>query len=243
MSSPEVRRHEQATLPRVVEALRRWLTAVSTAVLFPTVRFLGLPDPVAVYSKMQLWEREVTDLRPELETAARIGWSQVFGQPTFSSTSSHVLAALNGSHGFLMQLPSEVNGMVVRQINDGLSAGLSREKISGSVEQLLTMTGNDTFRNRARLITGTEITRAANAGALAAAIDAQNTLGPILKRWNDTGDDQVRQSHDLADDTEIPVMQPFVVGGFPLMYPGDPSGPPWEVIACRCSLSFRRVNG
>jgi hypothetical protein len=243
MSSPEVRRHEQATLPRVVSALQRWLGAVAGAVLSPTVRFLGLPDAVAVYSQMQLWESEIAGLRPELETAARIGWSEAFGQPTFSSTSSHVLEALNGSHDFLMQLPNEVNGMVIREISDGLSAGMSRQEIVDSVERLLMMTGNNTFRNRAQVITGTEITRAANAGALAAAIDAQSTLGPILKRWNDTGDDQVRQSHDLADDTEIPVMQPFVVGGFPLMYPGDPTGPPWEVIACRCGLSFRRVNG
>jgi hypothetical protein len=40
----------------------------------------------------------------------------------------------------------------------------------------------------------------------------------------------------------IPIEKAFRVGGYDLMYPGDPNGPAQEVINCRC-FTFAVVSG
>jgi uncharacterized protein with gpF-like domain len=44
----------------------------------------------------------------------------------------------------------------------------------------------------------------------------------------------VRQTHLIADGQVRRIDEPFVVGSARLMYPGDESGPPEEVINCHC---------
>ncbi len=43
-----------------------------------------------------------------------------------------------------------------------------------------------------------------------------------------------RETHEAAEGQRVPVGSPFIVGGFELRFPGDPLGPPQEVIQCRC---------
>lgn len=52
---------------------------------------------------------------------------------------------------------------------------------------------------------------------------------------NSTIDSRTRPSHVLADGQRVGLTEPFIVGGAPLMFPGDPSGPAGEVISCRCT--------
>src|SRR5262245_38647961 len=49
-------------------------------------------------------------------------------------------------------------------------------------------------------------------------------------------DDRVRTLHRPLDGQIQPAGQPFMVGGFPLSYPGQPVGPPEVWINCRCRL-------
>lgn len=51
---------------------------------------------------------------------------------------------------------------------------------------------------------------------------------------NSTDDTRTRPTHRVAEGQRVPVGQPFIVGGFPMMFPGDPLGPPQERINCRC---------
>lgn len=53
---------------------------------------------------------------------------------------------------------------------------------------------------------------------------------------NSTTDDRVRDSHWVAHMQVQPLAEKFKVGGHLLDHPGDPDGPGWEVINCRCSL-------
>lgn len=53
---------------------------------------------------------------------------------------------------------------------------------------------------------------------------------------NSTTDDRVRPSHWVAHMQVQALSDKFKVGGHLLDHPGDPDGPGWEVINCRCSL-------
>ncbi len=53
---------------------------------------------------------------------------------------------------------------------------------------------------------------------------------------NSTDDSRTRPTHHAAEGQRVPVGAPFVVGGFELRFPGDPSGPANDVINCRCTM-------
>lgn len=90
----------------------------------------------------------------------------------------------------------------------------------------------------ARRIARTEVIGALNGGTLSGAQAWQDESGESqVKTWIATDDARVRETHDAADQQQQPLNEPFTVGGFPLMFPGDPSGPPQEVIQCRCAVA------
>lgn len=53
------------------------------------------------------------------------------------------------------------------------------------------------------------------------------------KKWVSSGLSNMRDSHAEMDGEIVPVDEPFSNG---LMYPGDPDGPPEEVINCACTM-------
>lgn len=242
MSSPRIRAEEDRILPRILGALTRWLGSAAEAVRRPVLRFGGLPNPTGVYSTAGQWATEVRGFRGDFEAAARIGWSEAFGRETFSSTDVHVLRALDATENLLVAIPNEVHDMIRDEIARGLSQGLNQADIASRVDLILNVTGSERWPSRAQRVVTTEVTRAANAGALAAAFQAERNLGVLLKTWNDSHDDLVRETHQIANRTELVLSDPFIVGGFPMMYPADPTGPAWETVNCRCDLSFRRMS-
>lgn len=54
------------------------------------------------------------------------------------------------------------------------------------------------------------------------------------KMWVARHDKRVRSTHSDADGQVVPVGEPFLVGGYAMMHPGDRSAPPGETINCRC---------
>lgn len=79
---------------------------------------------------------------------------------------------------------------------------------------------------------------ALNAGrhdAFAAAAEEEPDL-ELERLWLATDDSRTRTTHRTSDGQRTPIGQPFTVGGFELRFPGDPSGPPQEVIQCRCTM-------
>jgi len=72
-----------------------------------------------------------------------------------------------------------------------------------------------------------------------AALDSAAAKRPgARKRWLTEKDERVRRTHNLVDGDTLPVNVPFLVGGYPMMHPGDPLGPPDEVLNCRCDLEI-----
>lgn len=118
---------------------------------------------------------------------------------------------------------------VAAEIQEGIRLGESMETIALRIQRTA---GNAEWR--ARRIARTEMNRAANNASLAemlfSGLDG-------TKRWDANEDNRTRPTHHEADGQSVPLAETFDVGGFPLLYPGDPTGPPQETINCRCDLT------
>lgn len=97
---------------------------------------------------------------------------------------------------------------------------------------------------RARRIARTETIGTLNSGTVEAAETlAEATEIELNKRWLATSDYRTRPSHVAADEQVVPISEPFTVGGYPLKFPGDPSGPAGETIQCRCTVLIEEPDG
>lgn len=66
----------------------------------------------------------------------------------------------------------------------------------------------------------------------------------VRRVWRTMRDEKVRPSHRRAFGQKRSATKPFLVGGAPLMYPGDLTGPVEETANCRCwvEIEIRDVN-
>lgn len=89
----------------------------------------------------------------------------------------------------------------------------------------------------------TAVTGAQNAGRQDGYVAAERMGIKIRRRWTATKDGKTRHDHGMADGQLRDVDEPFNVGGYKLMFPGDPSGPPHEIYNCRCTIDTREKEG
>lgn len=112
---------------------------------------------------------------------------------------------------------------------------------------------------RSTLIARTEMTSLVNGAALAVG----RIVDEALTEARDDGEEDVQdfagyhkrwltapgahfprhEDYDGLDGQTVPLDAPFDVGGVPLMYPGDPDGPPEEVCNCRCTIVLVDASG
>lgn len=95
---------------------------------------------------------------------------------------------------------------------------------------------------RANVIARTEVISASNAGSLQQVMITGLTG---TKEWLATNDERTRCTHRAAGGQTAALDGTFTLGGnacgeaaASLQFPGDPTGPPGEVIQCRCSMAF-----
>lgn len=86
---------------------------------------------------------------------------------------------------------------------------------------------------RAVTITRTMSTAAANGGKMEGWKQSEMVTG---KKWRSAGGNRTRKTHKKANKQVQPLDKPFIVGKSKLMFPGDPSGRPEEIIQCRCTM-------
>lgn len=58
--------------------------------------------------------------------------------------------------------------------------------------------------------------------------------GFTRRRWVTRKDDKVRETHAHAEGQTVTMEESFIVGGYPVRYPGDRQAPPEISINCRC---------
>lgn len=65
--------------------------------------------------------------------------------------------------------------------------------------------------------------------------------GATTKTWNTERDKRVRGTHRDADRQTVPIIEPFIVGGYEMMIPLDDSlgAPDDEIVNCRCHATYR----
>ena len=127
----------------------------------------------------------------------------------------------------------QIGATTRRQIIAAIAAGEAEgEGIAAIAKRVLDKTSGTIGRSRALVIARTEVHTASQA----AAQEAQDALDlPRAKReWIAAQDLRTRDSHVQADGQIRDQGKPFDVGAAKLDHPGDPKGPPGEVIACRC---------
>ena len=129
---------------------------------------------------------------------------------------------------------SEVNMTTRRQIEEkiteGIAAGRSTDAIAADIEKVYAKA----IKTRSRLIANNTVVYGVNEGQRIGAI----TAGYRYKVWLSMEDEKVRPTHVGADGQARPISEPFLVGGYRMMHPGDQSASITETANCRCTMLF-----
>jgi len=97
--------------------------------------------------------------------------------------------------------------------------------------KIVERTGGDIGKARAIRIARTE-THGASERATFEMMRKQNL--PYDKEWVAVEDARTRLAHRLADGQTVATNEPFIVGGEAMMFCGDPSASPRNLVNCRC---------
>src|SRR5690625_2994305 len=123
--------------------------------------------------------------------------------------------------------------MLTRQLREQLTQGIIQGKSYRNVAKRI-KERMDVGASKALTIARTENHRIRQTASQNAREEAQEA-GLILKKmWVSSHGDRTREAHEDADGQIVDIDQPFEVDGEELMFPGDPSGSPENVINCRC---------
>lgn len=215
-------------------ALSEWLVALERQLL----RSGASIDLAAVWSLEPSW-REAVELilNGEIWQAITLAFRKLLGPDYPVEQRPAVNRYLTEVRNRLVRVPEEVYSVVAGQVAAGANFGESISEIRDRVDDVLSTTGSERWPNRATVIARTETIGALNAGKMEAyriiAEDDPDTSYEVM--WLATDDRRTRKTHDQADGQRVPIGSPFIVGGFLLAFPGDPFGPPQEVIQCRCT--------
>jgi hypothetical protein len=230
----EAARVERDIRAAVWAALSEWLVQTARRVL----RGDRPPDLDAIWARVPAW-REAVELilSGEVWKALALAFEKLLGRGFAWDSRPAMARYLAEVRNRLVRVPDEVYDLVAGQITQGANLGESIPELSARVDNVLSTTGSERWPTRATVIARTETIGALNASrADAFAAVAEETGEELEMVWLATDDRRTRPTHDAADGQRVPVGGRFIVGGFPLAFPGDPTGPPQEVIQCRCTM-------
>lgn len=131
---------------------------------------------------------------------------------------------------------------ITKYVTSGILRGLSPGEIAKELMDSITGMNRDSAVRAAR----TGITAAQNAGRLDSYIAAEKMGIQIKRRWMCTKDARTRFSHGMADgQIVVGTKDPFNVGGYKMMFPGDKSlgAPGHEIYNCRCTTRTVEKDG
>lgn len=232
---------ENSAFGAAKEGLTRWLGRAREAVMAPWRRFRAPPNPAAIAATVPLWQAQVDRILKALTPTQIEGWAAAHLPGEYDPKDPYIQANLALTYNLLVRIPDEVHAMVVSAILEGTNRGESTEQIAQRVDDILTFTGSENWTNRAQVIAQTETNRHFNGSQLAhALLHEKNGAQGMTKEWDTMMDGKERVEHRDANENVKPLSQPFIVGGEQLLFPGDPTGSPWNVINCRCGIKINK---
>jgi hypothetical protein len=221
--------------------LSDWLIRLSRRVLRGGGR---PPDMDAVWALQPSW-RESVDLviRRSIGPAMQRGYAAIFGDDYPWSQRAFAARYLAEVRNRLVRTPDEVYDLIAGQISAGVNMGEGIPQLAARVDDLLSATASPRWENRAVVVARTEGLSSLNAGRHDAFSAFAEETGEEYERvWLATEDVRARPEHREADGQRVPMGAPFIVGGVPMMFPGDPTAPPHLTIQCRCSALLVEVG-
>lgn len=227
--------------------LAAWLVFAGQATMSGVV-----PNPDAILNLAPRWVQSMTDF-VHTSIAEMVGkaYVSVFGPGYRYDDRPYVVDYLARARNRLVDVPGQTYTLITSQIAEGALAGESIAKIRDRARESFDVSGTPYWRNRPTVVARTETLSSLNAGRQGAFTEVAFDLGePFEKGWLATTSGaaglRTRPSHRAADigtpvtGQRVPLDQPFIVGGFPGMFPGAPELPPEESIQCRCTQIILR---
>ena len=149
----------------------------------------------------------------------------------FEFAPHEVLSFLSDRENKLKGVPQDVWDSIRDELIKGIDDGDSVTNLAARVKKEFNTLGD----REALRIAQTEVSASFGKGRDV----AMRRVGVKYKAWITSGNDNVRDAHVLAGadyppERAIPIDEPFIVDGEPLMYPGDTSGKASNVISCFC---------
>lgn len=121
---------------------------------------------------------------------------------------------------------------VTNAIRQGIIQGERLDQIAKRLSNGLSTKNMNKMLTFAR----TAMTEAQNAGRLERLKEAENMGIKVHKEWMATLDEHTRSQHADLDGQKRPLNEPFKVGEFTIMYPGDSTADPSMTYNCRCTM-------
>lgn len=130
---------------------------------------------------------------------------------------------------FAQEVQETTHKAVIDALTTAFKKGKGIEEMANLMEGLF-----DFSRERAKMVARTEVIAACNAGTLEGYRQSEVVVG---KRWVAVMDSRTRGTHRKANGQVKKLDEPFIVGGYKMMHPGDSSlgAPAKEVIHERCT--------
>ena len=169
-----------------------------------------------------------------------------------SIQSGLILQSIDNALAGVMSRPSEGDGQGLD--NYAKSAETKADPVSGFqtfAEQITAavLKALETLKAKLGLVSNVQTNPVAEeARRVAAEAEARIKTSPMLKRWVSLMDGRERPTHHAGhldyENAPITTDVPFMIGGFPMMMPGDMSrgAPLKETVNCRCAAVYSLLN-
>lgn len=234
----ELTPEQEAALATFVAGMyATWLPTVEAAVLSGWVRFGIRPDPSRVNATTEVWRNQVARLEAELQRVAAQAYEEEAG--TALTTGNAILAGASAATAvFLMAQVGELQGALTMILAGAGSNADAAAKIRAYLDP-----SAPHWASKSNTVAQTEGDRWVQAATLSAGYYLERTTGRrYQKTWYDRDDKLVRPAHAAADGQTRLLNASFNVGGYPMMYPKDPTAPPQLVVNCRCGMRISPVE-
>jgi HK97 family phage portal protein len=188
----------------------------------------------------QRWSEETTATLTPLITAAMQATAAdcimaLTGAPASDTTMN---AATGGMHAAMLGALGLAAAAVEAFLSDVASFLTTAQRQPVTLDALIAGL-RDLFTAHSRRLAEATATAVAPAAINGAAEAAAGAVSPqVTRTWITQRDDRVRPAHRAVDGENLPVLESFDVGGYPMRYPGDPIAPPGLTRNCRCRLLY-----